>query len=87
MMKYRATKIIQFFSTTGKNNGTPAYGEVLELYDVVQSVGLHSIAAFCFEDATGEGGLRFWLGKVLRMGGSQTYKWYYNKNCLHVALH
>ena len=43
------------------------YGEVVELDDVVQSVGLNSIASFCFEDASVEGGLRFWLGKVMSM--------------------
>ena len=39
----------------------------MELDDVVQSVGLNSIASFCFEDASVEGGLRFWLGKVMSM--------------------
>ena len=50
-----------------KSNGTAAYGAVIELEDVVQSIGLNSIAAFCFEDASVKGGLRFWLGKILRM--------------------
>jgi len=43
------------------------HGEVVELEDVVQSVGPNSIASFCFEDSSVEGGLRFWLGKVMSM--------------------
>ena len=65
MSKDRATKIIQSFSANGKKSGTAAYGEVVELDDVVQSVGLNTIASFCFEDASVEGGLRFWIGKVM----------------------
>jgi hypothetical protein len=67
LSKDRATKIIQSFSVTGRKKGTAAYGEVVELDDVVQSVGLNSIASFCFEDESLEGGLRFWLGKVMSM--------------------
>ena len=67
LSKDRVTKIIQSFGSAGKTNGTAAYGAVEELGDVVQSVGLNSIASFCFEDAAIKGGLRFWLGKVLRM--------------------
>jgi hypothetical protein len=67
LSKDRATKIIQSFSVNGRKYGTAAYGEVVELDDVVQSVGLNSIASFCFEDASVEGGLRFWLGKVMSM--------------------
>ena len=67
LSKDRATKIIQSFSVTGRKYGTAAYGEVVELDDVVQSVGLNSIASFCFEDTSVEGGLRFWLGKVMSM--------------------
>jgi len=67
LSKDRMTKIIQSFSSAGRTGGTAAYGAVEELGDVVQSVCLNSIASFCFEDATVQGGLRFWLGKVLRM--------------------
>jgi hypothetical protein len=67
LSKDRMTKIIQSFSSAGRTSGTAAYGAVEELGDVVQSVCLNSIASFCFEDATVQGGLRFWLGKVLRM--------------------
>ena len=67
LSKDRMTKIIQSFSSAGRTSGTAAYGAVEELGDVVQSICLNSIASFCFEDATVQGGLRFWLGKVLRM--------------------
>ena len=67
LSKDRAQKIIQSFSATERKYGTAAYGQVEELDNVVQSIGLNSIASFCFEDASVEGGLRFWLGKILRM--------------------
>jgi len=63
LSKDRVAKIIQAFSVRGKQAGTAAY----VVGDAVQSVGLNSIASFCFEDNTVPGGLRFWLGKILRM--------------------
>lgn len=67
LSKDRVTKIIQTFSSTGKKSGTAAYGSVAELNDVLQSIGLGSIASFCFQDGSVEGGVRFWLGRILRM--------------------
>jgi len=61
------TKIIQAFRVSGKPTGTASYGLLAGNADAQQSICLNSTASFCFENDTVPGGLRFWIGTIVRM--------------------